>query len=249
MKSKLTRLRPAGGFSQGLHLLLTVFLPVLVYIFVRINLAQLAIAVILLSKWRMFAVRPRHWLAYIRANAADITVGISTVIFMTQTSSQIWQLIWAAVYAIWLLLIKPGTTLLSVSAQAFIAQLFGLMALYAAWGGSPLIVLVLGTWAVCFVGARHFFSAFDEAHARFLADVWAFFGACIAWVLGHWLLFYGVVSQPTLLLTVIGFSLGTLYYLQKVDKLTVLVRRQLLFIMSAVIVVVLVFSDWSSKVL
>ncbi len=248
MKQAIKKLRPAGGFSHGLHLLFTILLPILVYVFVRINLVPAAVALILLSKWRVLAVRPRHWMAYIRANAVDITVGISIVIFMSQTGSMVWQLVWAAVYAVWLLLIKPGTSLWSISLQASLAQLFGLMALYLTWGGSATAVLVLGTWTVAYVAARHFFSAFDEPYTRFLSDTWAFFAASLAWILSHWLLFYGEVSQPTLLLTILGYGLGAMYYLQQNDKLSRLARRQFIFIMIAVVVVVLVFSDWGNKV-
>jgi len=248
MKQAIKKLRPAGGFSHGLHLLFTILLPILVYVFVRINLVPAAVALVLLSKWRVLAVRPRHWMAYIRANAVDITVGISIVIFMSQTGSMVWQLVWAAVYAVWLLLIKPGTSLLSISLQASLAQLFGLMALYLTWGGSATAVLVLGTWTVAYVAARHFFSAFDEPYTRFLSDSWAFFAASLAWILSHWLLFYGEVSQPTLLLTILGYGLGAMYYLQQNDKLSKLARRQFIFIMIAIVVVVLVFSDWGNKV-
>lgn len=248
MKRAIKKLRPAGGFSHGLHLLFTVLLPVLVYIFVRINLVPVAVCLILLSKWRVLAVRPRHWMAYIRANAVDLVVGISIVIFMSNTNVMAWQLVWTAVYTVWLLLIKPSANLLGISLQAVVAQLFGLMALYLTWGGSPTAVLVIGTWTVAYVSARHFFSAFDEPYTRFLANAWAFFAASLAWVLGHWLLFYGVVAQPTLLLTILGYGLGAMYYLEQNQRLGKLARRQFIFIMIAIVVVVLVFSDWGNKV-
>lgn len=248
MKQAIKKLRPASGFSSGLHLLFTILLPILVYVFVRINLVPVAVALILLSKWRVLAVRPRHWLAYIRANAVDMVVGISIVIFMSNTDVMMWQLVWTAVYAVWLLLVKPSASLLGISVQAGIAQLFGLLALYLTWGGSPTAVLVVGTWTVAYVSARHFFSAFDEPYTRFLSDAWAYFAATLAWVLSHWLLFYGFVSQPTLLLTILGYSLGAMYYLESSGRLGKLARRQFIFIMIAIVVVVLVFSDWGNKV-
>lgn len=248
MKQAIKRIRPAGGFSHGLHLLLTILLPILVYIFVRINLVPVAVSLILLSKWRVLAVRPRHWMAYIRANAVDIVVGISIVIFMANTGVMAWQLVWAAVYAVWLLLIKPSASLLGISIQASIAQLFGLMALYLTWGGSSTAVLVITTWAVAYVSARHFFSAFDEPYTRFLADAWGLFAASLAWVLSHWLLFYGSVAQPTVLLTIIGYGLGAMYYLEQNGRLGKLARRQFIFLMIAIVVVILVFSDWGNKV-
>ncbi len=247
MKQAIKRIRPASGYSHVIHLMLMIVLPLIAYVLVRINLSQLAIGIVLLSKWRVLAVRPRHWLAYIRANAVDIVVGVSIVLFMTQTNSQIWQIIWTVVYMTWLLLIKPSSTLLGISAQALIAQIFGLMALYLVGGGPDTYVLVIGTGAVTYVSARHFFSAFDEPYTRFLSDIWAYFGAALAWILSHWLLYYGLVSQVTLLLSVFGFGLGTMYYLQKNNRLSRLIQRQLVFIMIAITIVVLVFSSWGDK--
>jgi hypothetical protein len=230
-----------------LHIALTIALPILLYIFVRIDLPQLAIVTVVLSKWRMFAVRPRYWLANIQANGVDILVAVSIIVFMTQTTMQAWQLVWAGAYAFWLLVVKPANSLFGTSAQAMIAQIMGLMAIYTAWSGISLPLLVFVTWLVCYVAARHFFTAFDEPLTKFLTSTWALFGASLAWLSGHWLLYYGAVAQPTLLLVLISFTLATMYYLHRTGRLTSLLKRQLLFIMLAVIVVVLVFSDWGDK--
>lgn len=247
MRRIATKFKPVSGFSHFVHIFLVVLLPVLIFVLVRINFAQLAVVLIVLSKWRMFAVRPRHWLANIRANAVDIILGVSTIIFMTQTSSQLVQLIWAVAYAMWLLLIKPGTSLFAVSAQALIAEVYGLIAIFTAWAAAPTAGLVVAVWVVCASCARHFFTSFDEAHTRFLSDFWGYFGAALTWVLGHWLIFYGPIAQPALILLVLSFGLMTLYYLDHTDRLSVTLRRQFIFIMLAVIIVVLVFSDWGDK--
>ena len=247
MKHLITKIRPAKGFSHIAHIAYTVFLPLIVYVFVRINLPQLAVLMVVLSKWRMLAVRPRHWLAIFRANAVDLVVGISIVVFMSQTNIILWQMVWVLIYMTWLLFIKPGNSVLSVAMQALIAQSFGLMAVYLAWGEAPLWGLIIATWAVCYSAARHFFTGFDEPYGRFFSDVWAFFAASLAFITGHWLLFYGLVAQPTLLLTVVGFGLATMYYLDTFDKLSKMLRRQFIFIMLAIIIVVVVFSDWGDK--
>lgn len=105
------------------------------------------------------------------------------------------------------------------------------------------------TWVVCYSAARHFFSSFDETHGAFLANIWGLFAACLAWLLSHWLLYYQVISQVTLLLVVLGFGLATLYYLDKMDRLSRLLRRQIIFIMLAVIIITLAFSDWGDKII
>ncbi|MBI1857247.1 hypothetical protein HY003_03760 [Candidatus Saccharibacteria bacterium] len=249
MRQITSKLKPRSGFAHVFHLLLTLLLPILIFILVRIDFAQLGLALIFLSKWRMFAVRPRHWPANVRANAVDIMVGISLLIFMSHSETASWQLVWAAAYTIWLFFIKPGSKVLMVSTQAMIAQFCGLIALFLTWGGSPLYVLVLTSWLICYFTARHFFTSFDEPLARLFAYFWGYFAAALVWLLGHWLLFYGVLAQPALLLTVLGFGLSGLYYLEESDRLSVLLRRQFIFIMIAIVMVVLVFSDWGDKAL
>lgn len=247
MRRLTDKIKPVSGFSHVFHLMLTVVLPMLVYVLVRLSLVQFALAIVILSKWRIFSVRPRYWPALIRTNAVDLIVGISTIIFMTSTNSALMQLIWAVAYAMWLVLIKPSSSTFGVSAQSFVAFLYGLVAAYMEWGAASSVVLLLLTWVVCYSVARHYLSSFDEPHAPFLANIWALFGASLAWLLSHWLLYYTVFSQVTLLLVVIGFGLATLYYLETNDRLSVLLRRQIIFIMSAVIIIALVFSDWGDK--
>ncbi len=249
MKPLVAKIKPSKGFSHVLHLVLVALLPIMVFVLVRIEFIQLAFSVVLLSKWRMLAVRPRFWPANVRANAVDILVGLSIVVFMSHTSSALLQLLYAALYAFWLLVVKPASNMLMISAQAFIGQLCGLMALFLAWSAGPLYGLVFVTGLICYVSARHYFDSFDEPYAKLLAYLWAYFGAALLWLLGHWLLFYGVISQPTVILSTVGYGLATLYYFDHTGKLNVALRRQFIFIMLAIIVVILAFSDWGDKVL
>lgn len=247
MNSIRSKIKPAKGFSVIFHILLNILLPLLVFVFVRLNSFELAAALILLSKWRILAVKPHHWLANMRANAVDIAVGLSILVFMMQTSSQIMQLMWAGLYGFWLIVIKPRSGTIFVSIQAMIAQFAGLSALFLFFGDAQMYVLVLLGGIISYSAARHFFTSFDEPMTRYLSNMWGYFAAAMIWILSHWLLFYGVVAQPTLLLSVIGFSLAGLYYLDRNDKLSPLIRRQLIFVMIAIVVIVLVFSDWGDK--
>jgi hypothetical protein len=241
------KLKPASGFSHYFHLGLTSLLPVLVYVLVRIDFAQLALLIILLSKWRIFAVRPRYWAGALRYNAIDIMVGVSILAFMADAGSATGQLIWAAVYWVWLIFIKRGSSVFTVALQALLGQTLALMALFMSWVDAPLIGLVLSVWAITYLSARHFFGSFDERYSSLFSHLWGYFSAAFTWVLGHWLLFYGSMAQPTLLLTVLGFGAAAMYYLDERDKLSDLLRRQFVFIMIAIVVVVLVFSDWGDK--
>jgi hypothetical protein len=251
MRPLLTKLKPSRGFSQLLHIGYNLLLPALVYVLVQLQsggFIGLALSIILLSKWRMFAVRPRFWLANIRANAIDIIIGVSALGLMVGSSSTWLQIVWAALWAGWLIFIKPKSSVFWMSLQALIGFTVGLVAMFLAWDHSPLVVLVASSGLLCFFAAHHFFISFDEPYTRLLAFVWAYFGAALTWVLGHWLLFYGFIAQPTLLLVTLGFGLGSLYYLDHFDRLSQNVRRQFVFIMIAVVLVVLAFSDWGDKI-
>src|SRR5579871_2273801 len=124
------KLKPTRGFSHAIHIVAKILLPIVAYILVRIDFVGLAVLLILISKWRIFAVQPRYWIANITASGVDLLVGVSLVLFMANTSVDWWQLFWGTMWAVWLVWLKPRSDVLSVSAQAMIGQLLGLAALY-----------------------------------------------------------------------------------------------------------------------
>jgi hypothetical protein len=251
MRTPVAKLRqavkPASGFSHFIHLGLNIILPILAYVLVRIDFVAIAILLVLLAKWRIFAVRPRYWLVNVVSNGQDILVGISFVLLMSSTSVEWWQLFWTALYMGWLVWLKPKSDVLSVSAQAMLGQLLGLTVLYLKFGDAGLVLLVAGTWVITYLAARHFLTSFEESRASLLAHVWAYFSAGLAFILGHWLLFYGSVPQILILLTTIGYGSAALYYLDASERLTPRFRRQLLAIMCAILLIVIVLSDWTGS--
>lgn len=251
MRPILTRIKPTSGFASFLHLALVLVLPIAAFILVSLNFVQLALSIIVLSKWRMFAVRPRFWAANVRANAVDLMVGISIVLFMTHTASMPIRITWAVLYAVWLLAIKPASEVKMVAVQAFIGQLCAMMALYLAWASGPIYGLTFLTGLFCFLAARHFLEAFDEPYARLLSYTWGYFGAALAWVLSHWLVYYRGISLPTLLLSCLGYGMAVLYYLDHFGKLSKELRRQFVMVLVAIVLVVvtvLTVTAWSNKV-
>lgn len=241
------KFKPASGFSSLLHSLELLILAFVLFVLVSVHFIQLAFILILLSKWRMFAVRPRFWPANIRANSIDMIVGFSVLLFMIHSQTMLLHALWALAYAAWLIMFKPGSSLFMTSLQAAIGFVAGLSAIYLAGASGPLYILVLATAIVCYLSARHFFDSFEEPYARFLAYSWGYFGGALTWVLGHWLLFYGVVAQPTLQLVAIGYGLAGLYYLDHLDRLSKALQRQFTFITTAVVVIVLALSNWRAK--
>ncbi len=66
----------SGGYAAAVHILFTALLPLAAFVLVRLEFSWVAVLLVILSKWRMFAVKLRHWPANFRTNAVDIFVGI-----------------------------------------------------------------------------------------------------------------------------------------------------------------------------
>ncbi len=247
MREFLQKIKPSRGFSYVIYIVLNLALPILVLALVKASFVWPAITIILISKWRMFAVRPRFWVANIRTNAIDVIVGLSALGFMVVSPNDWYRIGFAAVWAVWLIFIKPRMSVLWVSLQAMIGFVAGLMALFALWPRAPLAVLVASAGFTCFFAAYHFFYSFDEPHTLLLSYLWGYCGAALVWILGHWLIFYWIIAQPTLILVSLSMVLGTLYYLDHFDRLSKLVRRQIIFIGIATVLIIwsaLVYFHW-----
>lgn len=242
-------IKPASGYSTALHFIIVFALPMLLFALVRLDFVIIAYVVLLLSKWRMFAIRMRHWAAIIRANAVDLLFGASIIAFMSLAQTQLFQVVWTAIYILWLLFIKPRSTTLFVGLQALIAQAAALSAIFLTWAEYNTSILVMATAVITYLSARHFMAAYDESMSRASAYTWAFFSSTIAWLAGHWLTFYGPVAQPALIITVIAYSMASLYYLDHRDRLSTSLRMQFVGIMIAVLLFIIIFSDWSGEII
>jgi hypothetical protein len=239
MRLLIQKFKPTSGFSHAIHVLLLILLPAIIYVLIRSGFVPLAYGIVILSKWRMFAVKPRFWAANLRANSVDLMVGFSVVVFMSHTSSALYQFIWASLYAIWLVVIKPRSGRFMITIQAFIGQLLALTALYQAWSDGSFLGLTFMSGLICFCAARHVFDSFEEPYARLLSYFWGYFGAALSWVLSHWLIYHAsIIPEPVLLTCALGFGLAAIYYLDHEDKLSKLIKREILFIMLLIVIVV-----------
>lgn len=241
------KIKPGRGFAHVFHLGFLAVLPVVLLVLARLDFDTIALAVLLLSKWRMLAVHPRHWLAHIRSNAVDIIVGLSILVFLIVSSSLWLQIAWVILFEVWLLLVKPRANTAAVAIQALTAQTLGLGSIYFAYEEASIAVLVLVYWLVAYFSARHFFNAFEETKGHLFSSIWAFFASSVIWVLSHWLLFIGPVAQPALIVNGIGLGLAGLYYLGRNNRLTTFVQRQALMTMFVLLLVLIIFSDWGDK--
>lgn len=171
-----------------------------------VDLPYLAYILVLLSKWRVIAVRPRFWFANLQANFIDFMVGISVVTLMLLTASATpWVAILLAVlFSFWLLVLKPHTVQRWILAQAAVGQFISLVALFSlahSFEFKPFItdssfLTVVIAWIVGYMTARHALSSFKgEEERSFLSLIWGFIVAELAWLAHHWTIAYSIYSD------------------------------------------------------
>ncbi len=177
----------------------------------------LALALVLLSKWRVLAVRPRYWFAHIEANMVDMIVsfGLVLLIYLAgQTSTSytvVVQIVLAIVYAGWLVFLKPRTRRVIVAIQAGAAIVVGSMALFSLTYEWPSTLVVLGMWVIGYASARHVLVSHSDTDARLLSLIWGFVSAEIGWLAFHWTIAYSLpfaagLKLPQVTLIILGIS-------------------------------------------
>lgn len=177
-----------------------------------------AYLLVLLSKWRVFAVRPRFWFANLQANMVDVLVGLSIVTLIWQSSESLsLQIFLAVLYGFWLLVIKPRSRRSWVVMQASISQFLAITALFSLSYLAYASVIVAIGWVIGYAAARHVLMYHDESEATLLSLVWGLVSAELAWLAYHSTTAYGVpdvllIPQVALITAVLGFAVYSLYH-------------------------------------
>ncbi len=200
--------------SEVAYVVLNIGLAAVVFAIVyTANSPWLAIAAVLLSKWRVLAVRPRFWFANLIANMVDIIVGVSVVVLLVAAQgSLVAQTIITLLYVGWLLFIKPRSRRVYVALQALIAILVGITALSLVSYSWDSIFFVLAMWGIGYVAARHVLGSYEEPHTTLYSMIVAFMFAEFGWIGFHWLMAYPLpgsgniqLSQLALLTALLTF--------------------------------------------
>lgn len=219
-----------------------------------------AILLVVLSKWRVFAVRPRYWRANLRSNMVDFVVSVSVVLHMHtinsaaigETSKFMLLIGLMGAYIGWLLFIKPRSKRVFVVAQAAIATFLGMAALFTVSYEWPVSLVVALAWLIGYASARHILSSYDdETHSFFLGLAWGVFIAEVSWVAYHWAIAYPLpifpslmLPQAALIITLVSFlaykAYDSFYHHAKIRMSDVLLP--LLFTGSVLIVLLLIFN-------
>jgi hypothetical protein len=191
--------------SELVYLLLNVGLAAALLIVVWVVASPIpAFALVLLSKWRVLAVRPRYWFAHVQANLVDLIVSLGLVVLLYAAGRGdsgegiAIQIVLTLLYVVWLLLLKPRTKRTYVVAQAGVALVVGTIALYSQSYGWPSSIVVIAMFVLGYATARHVLSAYSDSNLTMMSLIWGFIIAQIGWLSYHWLVAYDIPFVDTL---------------------------------------------------
>lgn len=235
-------------WNEVLHTAFNAVMPFSLVVLINNELTSVALAVVFLSKWRMFSMRLNHLPANLRANLTDLIVKLSTFSFMIHTHSVSIQIMFATWYAVWLLLIKPQSSKIWVAIQALVSQFIGITALMWISDQVSDVLILAGIWVVIYATSVHYLSDFHERLAKLLAKIWATIGLELAWIFLHWNLAYFSLIPQYVLVQVALSTLVADVYRSSVQEKPDFSRVKIYVAMAIAIVFLMILTaDWQGK--
>lgn len=225
--------RHGSAVSEIIYIVLNVALVMVALLFIKMDLVVLSYILVLLSKWRVFAVRPRYWRDNIQANLLDMLFGASIVSFMWQLEASqrisggeqalFVQVAMTLMYIVWLTVIKPRSGQGAVKLQAILGQLVAIAALFSIAYSVPVLIIVVAMWVIGYITAKHVLNLYDEEASTLLAMAWALIIAELGWLAYHWTIAYDVfgtssyfqIPQITVVVGLLSFFSVKAYSLYK----------------------------------
>ena len=209
-----------NAFSSFMHVIMNILLGTgSVYLTWATGSVFLGFLIVLISKWRMFAVRPRYWELNLKSNLVDIIVGCSFVAIAYCSGQTILPVhfIIAALYSSWLIFLKPKSTEFATSMQSLWAVFFGTTALTLLAASANVTNMVLGSLIIGYAAARHVLIQGDDKDFELIYLAAGLIFAEIAWLCHSWLIVYSfagtgiIVPQFSVITTIISFLFGYTY--------------------------------------
>lgn len=215
----LKTVRQRSVLSEVIYIALNLALAVAVFLAIwALESPVIALVVVLLSKWRVLAVRPRYWAANVQANMVDIIVSFGFVGLLFYAGTLPAQIVITLLYMGWLFFLKPRSKRMYMVAQAHVATIVGIAALFHVSYSWPSTFVVLLMWLIGYSAARHVLTAYEEKQVTFISMVWGFVVAQLGWLAHHWSIAYELpgtggllIAQVAIIVTFIGFLCERLY--------------------------------------
>ena len=200
--------------STMVHVFLNLLLGVgAVLITVLSSSPVLGLVLVLLSKWRVFAVRSRFLLLNIKSNLVDIIVGFSVVLLTYYAGSSFLPVdfVLMLVYSIWLLVIKPLSSENATLIQSLTAVFLGISAATIMSANLDSLVITLLAFLIGYAGSRHVLSQTSDNNFTLSTLVCGLVFAEVAWLCHSWSIIYtfsntGIrIPQLAIILTIFAF--------------------------------------------
>ena len=213
--------RSRNALSNVLHVLMNILLGV-GSIFVTIVTGSWLIGFILVivSKWRMFAVRPHYLFLNLKSNLVDLIVGFSFVLlaFFSGTETLTVHYFLALGYTLWLIWVKPKTSESWNLVQALLAVFLGSSAVSLLCAGFNSALLVVLEFIIGYAAARHILAQNNNSSdSGFPALIFGTLFGEISLLTHSWLIVYAFTSsgimipQLSVVLSVFAFLAAKLY--------------------------------------
>ena len=176
----------------------------------------IGILLVLVSKWRIFAVRSRYFFVNLKANLVDIIVGISVVLltYAGGTTFLISDIILMVFYPVWLLFIKPLSSETATLVQALVAVFLGISAGVLLTSGLNSIWLVLISFMIGYAASRHVLAQGSDKNFTLATLICGLIFAEVTYLSSVWSIIYtyenfglsGVkLPQLAIILTIFAF--------------------------------------------
>lgn len=200
--------------SSAVHVFLNILLGIgSVLITVFSGSPILGILLVLVSKWRVFAVRKRYLWLNIKSNLVDFIVGFSVVVlaYYAGSSFLLVDLILAVIYVTWLLFIKPLSSETANMTQSLVAVFLGISATTIMTANLNSVATVLLAFLVGYAASRHILAQTDSKDYTLTTMVCGLVFAEIAWLCYSWDIVYtfggtGIrIPQVAIILTIFAF--------------------------------------------
>ncbi|MBR3052084.1 hypothetical protein IKG60_00490 [Candidatus Saccharibacteria bacterium] len=200
--------------STMVHIFLNLLLGVgSVLITVLSGNPALGLILVLVSKWRIFAVRARFLMLNLKSNLVDLIVGISIVLLAYFAGPNLLPVdfILMFIYSLWLLVIKPLSSENATLIQSLFAVFLGSAAVTIACADINSIAITLLSFLIGYAASRHVLSQSSDREFTLTTLVCGLAFAEIAWLCHSWDIIYtfgdtGIrIPQLTIILTIFAF--------------------------------------------
>jgi len=211
-----------NAVSSVLHVLMNILLGVgSVFATIVSGSWIIGFILVLLSKWRMFAVRPHYLWLNIKSNLVDLIVGFSLVLltYFSGTSLLPVHYILAATYVLWLTVAKPKTSEIWTRIQALAAIFLGTCAISILCASLDSSLPALLEFIVGYGSARHVLAQNNNmSDSGYPALIFGVFFAEVALLTHSWTIVYAfmdlgvIIPQLAIILTVFGFMIERIFH-------------------------------------